>query len=174
MLRVLVDVRRDVQDPAGSQSRREKIESVRPDNAAMLVLTGATRRGRVFVRAALRPRVREKDADLVEAWLGRQMCLQEGDGVDAADLDVGSVRLGQLQQSCRHSRPVHFYPDESRVWSRRGHAGETLAVAKPNIKDTRPGTFEGQCLVPGHVDAVARPQIAERGLLPPRALALPS
>ena len=66
VLRVLVDVRRDVQQPSGSQARAEQVQRVRPYDAAMLVLTGATRRGRVFVRAALRPRVREEDADLVE------------------------------------------------------------------------------------------------------------
>ena len=66
MLRVLVDVRRDVETASGSQAPREKVERVRPDNSTMLVLTGATLRGHVFVGTTLCPGIRKKHADLVE------------------------------------------------------------------------------------------------------------
>ena len=177
MLRVLINISRDVQAASGSQARREKVESVRPDYAAMLVLTGATRRGCVFVRAALGPGIREKHADLVETRFGRHMRLQQGDGVDAADLDVFGVRLGQTQQRRSHARPMDLDAQVVCMRPSRCHAGETLAVTKPNVQHARASCEEVrgiQSLVPGHVNAVARPQIAERGLLAPRALALPS
>ena len=95
MLRVLVDISGHMQAPAGSQSRREKIESVRPDYAAMLVLILRWNGRRVFIGTALRPRVREEDADLVETRFWFYMRLQEGDGVNTTNFDVFGVRLGQ-------------------------------------------------------------------------------
>ena len=105
------------------------------------------------------------------------MRLQEGDGFNAADFDVRSIGLGQAHQGRSHAWPVDLDAQESRVRSFRGHADERVPVPEPDVQHARAGTVEEargcHCLVPAHINTIARPQLAQRRLLPARALALP-
>ena len=83
--------------------------------------------------------------------------------------------------SRRHARPVDLDAQVVACLVARGHtdgARETVAVAEANVQHARAGLRSNPSvsyrLVPGHVHTEARPQLAERRLLAPRALALPS
>ena len=147
-----------------SQARREKIQSVRPDDAAMLALPEPPLLASPYLEPLFVHGSGKKTVTSSKHGSG-STCVQEGDGAMRQILMLG-VRLDGQRPPPRPA--MHFHAQVVCMRPSRRHAGETLGQAKPNIR-ARTGHFRrgprGSTLVPGHVHAVARPQIAERRLL---------
>src|SRR5690606_271726 len=120
-----------------------------------------------LVVALLVPRVREVDADLVEAGVG-DLVLQHLDRVVVVDADVAGAVLRQRVEQAADAGGVHLDADEVpfRVVC-RGEA-QRLAVAEADLEHPRRLASERDGEVArgaSVVEAVARPQRVERALL---------
>src|SRR5690606_38888288 len=88
------------------------------------------------VVALLVPRVREVDADLVEAAVG-DLVLKNLDRVVVVDADVAGAVPGQRVEQAADAGGVHLDADEVAPGIVRGGEAQRLAVAEADLEHTR-------------------------------------